>query len=389
VRLRVWSPDPEESAPYLAEILPYLWRLAEIQEAVDGGADLDLYPIGDAPAFARPYQAALRRPGVVILQDWNLHALVRGETRGRGGVRGYLREMRRSGGERGTFVARQVVRGLGGDLLPALFPLNDRLLEGSLAVVASTEYIRSRAARALPGRPVLHLPLHLLARRPGGALRREARRVRGLAEHDLLISAAGEAGSLARTMAVVDRLRGDFPSLRLEVLSSPDRLVDLAGADVVLALRVPSGGGVPPELVRAALLGIPTLVSAGTPGEEEFPEGTVVPVDPGPSEEAEIEALLRLLLGDPALRQAIGRLAREHVESRPPGLLADRLAAFLAGVERGKEAALRALDQDRAVEGSRLDYLMEDVRWAARDLGLAGARLGLEPLLAPLGKNPA
>jgi hypothetical protein len=389
VRLRVWSPDPEESAPYLAEILPSLWRLAEIQEAVDEGADLDLYPIGDAPAFGRPYQAALRRPGVVILQDWNLHALVRGETRGRGGVQAYLREMRRSGGERGTFVARQVVRGLGGDLLPALFPLNDRLLEGSLAVVASTEHIRSRAARALPGRPVLHLPLHLLARRPGGALRREARRVRGLAEHDLLISAAGEAGSLARAMAVADRLRGDFPSLRLEVLSSPDRLVDLAAADVVLALRVPSGGGVPPELVRAALLGIPTLVSAGTPGEEEFPEGTVVPVDPGPSEEAEIEALLRLLLGDPSLRHAIGRLAREHVESHPPRLLADRLAAFLAGVQRGKEAALRALDKDRADTGSRLDYLMEEVRWAARDLGLAGARLGLEPLLAPLGKDPA
>jgi hypothetical protein len=389
VRLRVWGPEPQESAPYLAEILPSLWRHAEIREAADEGADLDLYPIGNGPAFARPYQAALRRPGVVILQDWNLHALVRGETRGRGGVPGYLREMRRSGGERGTFVARQVVRGLGGDLLPALFPLNDRLLEGSLAVVASTEHIRSRVARALPGRPVLHLPLHLLAPRPGGALRREARRARGLAEPDLLVSAAGEAGSLARTKAALDRLRGDFPSLRLEILNSPVRLVDVAAADVVLALHVPSGGGVPPELVRAALLGIPTLVSAGTPGEEEFPEGAVVPVDPGPPEEAEIESLLRLLLGEPSLREAIGRLAREHVESYPPQLLADRLAAFLAGVERGKEAALRARDKDRAAEGSRLDYLMEEVRWAARDLGLAGARLGLEPLLAPLGKDPA
>jgi hypothetical protein len=278
---------------------------------------------------------------------------------------------------------------VGGDLLPSLFPLNDRLLEGSLAVVASTEHIRSRATRALPGRPVLHLPLHLLAPRAGGTARGEARRARGLAEHDLLVSAAGEAGSLARTKAALDRLRGDFPSLRLEVLSSPDRLVDLAAADVVLVLGVPSGGGVPPELVRAAYLGIPTLVSAGTPAEEEFPEGAVVPVDPGPSEEAEIEALLRLLLGDPSLRQAIGRLAREHVESHPPRLLADRLAAFLAGVERGKEAALRALDEDRATEGSRLGFLMEEVRWAARDLGLAGARLGLEPLLAPLGKDPS
>ncbi len=385
----MWSPEPEESAPYLAEILPPLWRHAEIQQAAEEGADLDLYPIGNDPAFARPYRAALRRPGVVILQEWTLHALVWAEARGQGEVRRYLREMRRSGGEAGTFVARQVVRGLGGDLLPALFPLNDRLLEGSLAVVASTEHVRSRVARALPGRPVLHLPLYSLVPRPTGPPRGEARRACGLAEHDLLLSAAGEAGSLARAKRVADRLRGDFPSLRLEVLTSPERLCDLAAADVMLALGVPSGGGVPPEVVRAALLGIPALVSAGTPAAEEFPEAAVVPVDPGPSEEAEIEALLRLLLGDPSLREAIGRLARKHVESHHPPLLADRLAAFLAGVERGREAALRALQTDRAAEGSRLDYLMEEVRWAARDLGLAGARLGLEPLLAPLGKDPS
>jgi hypothetical protein len=95
VRLRVWSPDPEESAPYLAEILPPLWQHAEIQQADDEGADLDLYSIGDGPSFVRPYRAALRRPGVLLLQEWNLHALVRAETRDRGGVKAYLREMRR------------------------------------------------------------------------------------------------------------------------------------------------------------------------------------------------------------------------------------------------------------------------------------------------------
>ena len=51
-----------------------------------------------------------------------------------GDVGSYAREMRRSHGATGSFVARQVARALGGDLLPALFPLNDRLLERSLAV---------------------------------------------------------------------------------------------------------------------------------------------------------------------------------------------------------------------------------------------------------------
>ena len=68
--------------------------------------------------------------------------------------------MRRAHGEAGSFVARQVARGLGGEMLPALFPLNDRLLEASLGIVGLTAYVASRAARRLPGRPVLRLPHH-------------------------------------------------------------------------------------------------------------------------------------------------------------------------------------------------------------------------------------
>ena len=67
---------------------------------------------------------------MVVLHDWSLHHLVLRETVERGDVAAYLREMRRAYGETGTFVGRQVARALGGDLLPALFPLNDRMLGG-------------------------------------------------------------------------------------------------------------------------------------------------------------------------------------------------------------------------------------------------------------------
>jgi hypothetical protein len=46
--------------------------------------------------------------------------------------------------------------------------------------------------------------------------------------------------------------------------------------------------------------------------------------------------------------------------------------------------ALAALQADRAREGTLLGDAMEEVRWGARDLGLVGVRLGLEPLLAEL-----
>jgi hypothetical protein len=65
------------------------------------------------------------------------------------------------------------------------------------------------------------------------------------------------------------------------------------------------------------------------------------------------------------------------------------LARFLAEVHAGKEAALDALQAERTEEGGLLGYLMEEVRWGARDLGLPGARLGLEALLRELvGTRP-
>src|SRR6185503_21283884 len=94
----------------------------------------------------------------------------------RGDVPGYLREMRRAYGETGAFVGRQVARALGGDLLPALFPLNDRILDASLAVVGLTRYVASRAERRLGDRPVLHLPHHVSLPLHPLPLREEARR---------------------------------------------------------------------------------------------------------------------------------------------------------------------------------------------------------------------
>ena len=173
MRLNLWSPLPP--VPFRHRRLrggePFpSWRVAfeltvvvEDPDAVDPAAvvgtavalrtpaaapdaDLDLYQIGNSPAHAFVYRAALARPGVVVLHEWSLHHLVLHETVERGDVSAYLREMRRAHGEAGTFVGRQVARALGGDLLPALFPLNDRLLESSLGIVALTEFVRARAA---------------------------------------------------------------------------------------------------------------------------------------------------------------------------------------------------------------------------------------------------
>jgi glycosyltransferase involved in cell wall biosynthesis len=443
LKLAVWSPlppSPSGIADYVAESLPPLGRHVELQlvveepSAVDDelrrhypvcrpeettGADLDLYHLGNSPSHAFVYRAALARPGVAFLHEWSLHHLVLRETVERGDVSRYLKEMRRAHGETGTFVGRQVARALGGDVLPALFPLNDRVLEESLAVVALTEDVRARAARRLPGRAVLHLPHHLSL--PEGSVvdRAEARRRLGIAPEALVLTAAGLATAAKRldvAMRVAGRLRKAHPSIQLVVagesdpgvpllewardaglggafrltgrLSLPDFVLHLCAADLVLALRFPSHGEISGALIRALGVGRAALVTAGSPASQEFPEGVIVPVDPGAVEETELEALVDHLLRKPALRERMGAVAREYVEHRHR--LDDTvatLAAFLERVQAGKDETLAALAADRP-RGGMLGFLMEEVRWAARDVGLPAVHLGLESLLGPLIEPP-
>ena len=423
MRLRVWSPRPPSPsgiADYVAESLPHLARGAEVElvsaDAAESGADLDVDHVGNSAAHAFAYRAAVRKPGVVFLHDWSLHHLVLGETVEKGDVAGYLREMRRAHGEAGTFVGRQVARGLGGDLLPALFPLNDRVLEGSLAVVGLTADIAARAARRLPGRPVLHLPHHLSLPLDPPPSRAAARRALGLPADALVLTAPGLATAAKRldvALRAAAVARRTHPSLRLVVagdvakdvplrawaqaagladsllvtgrLGLEDFVRHLCAADVVLCLRFPSHGEMSGALVRALGVGRPALVTAGTPAAMEFPDGVVVPVDPGPQEEAELVALLEALLGSRELRDGIARAARDHVR-RHHDLAAtvERLLGFLREVLAGKDRMLRALSAERAREGTLLAYALEEVRWAARDLGLAGAPSGVGAALQGL-----
>jgi glycosyltransferase involved in cell wall biosynthesis len=442
-RLAVWSPlppSPSGIADYVAESLPALARLFDVEAVTDDPdatdpalraavrvrasaespeADLHLYHVGNSPAHAFVYRAARARPGVVVLHDWSLHHLVLCETVERGDVSAYLREMRRAYGETGTFVGRQVARDLGGDLLPALFPLNDRVLEGSLGVVTLSAQTAARVARRLPGRPRLHLPHHLSLPIDPPPSRAESRARLGLPADAFVVTAPGLATVSKRlevAVRVMARLRADHPEAILVVAGASDprlplaawakesglgdglrvtgrlALVDferhLAAADAVLALRFPSHGEMSGAVVRALGVGRPVLVSAGSAADEEFPEGVVVPIDPGRREEAELEAFLRHLHASLSLRETIGELAAVHVRRHHQlAETTETLAGFLRAVEAGKAQALAALQADRTDEGGLLGYFMEEVRGGARDLGLAEVRLGLEGLFEPLARG--
>ena len=382
MRLALWTPSPD--AAWVAALLPLLRREAAV-EVVAGAAgrtpevDLDLYHVADDPAHVFVHRALRLRPGLVLLADWGLHRLVRAATVGDPAA--YLAEARRAHGERGTFVARQVLRGLGGEMLASLLTLNDRVLEASLGLVAFTEAVRFRAAARLPGRPVAHLPLDFVGRtgaRPGRDAARAALGVRG---DESLVAALTPQG--ARTLERVGGL------VRARVRPWPEReeeaLALLAAADVAVALEHPARGGLLPPIARAVAAGLPTLVSAGSAAAAEMEDGVVVKVSPGPRETEEVLALLARLLDDAALRGQVGALARDHARARcDPAPVAVALLALAREVGRTSAEARRAFAADRAEEGTLLAWALEEVCGNARDLGLVGLPLGLEPLVGPL-----
>lgn len=165
MRVAFWTPLPQ--AAWVTALAAELGRemdlvLVAAEPPERPPVELDLYHIAGSPAHGFVYGALLRRPGIVLLAEWGLHALVHAETAGRGDTVGYRREARRCHGDTGAFVARQVLGGLGG-ALPALVAMNQRVLDASLALVAFDADVARRAGERLVGRPVLHVPLD----RPG------------------------------------------------------------------------------------------------------------------------------------------------------------------------------------------------------------------------------
>lgn len=66
----------------------------------------------------------------------------------------------------------------------------------------------------------------------------------------------------------------------------------------------------------------------------------------------------------------------------------DRLMDFLQELLPQKEALLGALVAERAAEGTLLGDFLEEVRRAARDLGLSAVPAGVQPPLRELAGGP-
>ncbi len=381
--IHLFVDDYEPNNRAIVEQFP--WHPANEYEHVNQreAFDLNLYQIGNSSYHRYALNAALRFPGVVVLHDLVLQHLFLGLSVERGDTALYVSEMKRAYGERGAALGRQVAAALGSELLTSKFPLCERMIERSYGVLVLTRFVQRWLERRFGSIPVgkfigraphHYAPAPLLldpaSRRVDPATRRvvdtpaEARRVLGLPEEAFLVASFGLAARAKRIdralegfrrflatsaratdarFLVVGEVQEGYALNPALVAELGDRLVltgrqpmdrfymYMLACDVVVNLRFPSTGELSGTLIRTLGMGKPVLVSNTGPFAE-FPEHTVAFIDLGLPEVAAIAGTLRLFHERPELQAAMGRFAREHVESYYK--LEDEADAYMAFLEK-------------------------------------------------------
>jgi glycosyltransferase involved in cell wall biosynthesis len=399
--LETFTRDPRRSAAALPECPP-LRSYREFDPAADRTA---IYQLGNhAGHHAAIYRLALRRPGIAVLHEYVLHDLVRDCALEDGGPRAYAEELRYSLGRSGERLAARLAAD-GERPSPFAWPLFERIVDSSLAIVVHSRAARERVARSRPLARVrvvpLVAPVATAAPDAAGELRRDLEIPAGAP----IVGCFGVAAG-AKRLEVVLRAFGRLARRRDDVFllvagpGSPGFVRDstglggeiqrrvraldrvplerfqaaMAASDVALNLRFPTAGETSHTCLRLLGLARPVVVSdAGW--FAEIPDSCCAKVPTDALEERTLDALLEELLRSPDLRRALGengrRFAlREHAAERAVEAYAALVSEVAAAPRELEPPAPPLASWDRDDLDSEL---MVELAAALGDLGVTEA----------------
>jgi glycosyltransferase involved in cell wall biosynthesis len=268
--------------------------------------DTAIYHLGNSYFHEPLYRMFCRYPGIVVLHDFSLHHFQAARALQAGDYASYQRELAYALGLQGAQVGHEVRQGR--RTVPVYdWPLNERVIDLSLGLMAHSRYVISRvqAHRA-------DLPVRVVAQPKIPHRTNVKRQVPGWPDDALIFASAGQVTPgrqidlVLRAFAEVRRdcpqarflIAGEWrhPELELEQLLSDLQLQDavfylgfveqladfddwIAAADVLINLRYPTVGETSGVVLRALTAGVPVIVSDnGWYGE--LPETCCVKVPP-------------------------------------------------------------------------------------------------------------
>ena len=386
LRLAYFSPLPPARsgiADFSAELLPYLAHSADITLYVDDlqevkqslreqfeirlldryqqehwQYDLALYQMGNSEFHESLYPYLLHYPGVVVLHDLFVHHFIVHKTLGKGKFADYARELGYVLGKRGIYLAQEIRRGQASAPLFQL-PLNERILDASLGIIANSEYVAAYVRAYSPGTPVRVIPL--LARFESGKSRRHEL---GLDAEDILFASFGlitQAKQIERILETLSLLREHVANAHLLLVGDSVGDTDLAKllqayeltdvvhqvgyvpeittftdwihtADVVINLRYPTVGESSSTALRAMAIAKPVIVYDHG-WYAELPDTAVVKIPPL-DQDALLDSMTQLSRS-PKMRTKVGQSARQYAETncQPSSVAALYISALQATLD--------------------------------------------------------
>jgi len=343
--------------------------------------DLVIYQLGDeATLHGYMFDALQRWPGLVLLHDLVLHHAILGMTVNRGDPGGYVDEMRYSYGDFGEHVAQQVMSGHG-DMMPFEFPLCERVIDNSLAVVGFNQYMCEQVRQIRPDLPTRYVPYQFYlpegfpSNYDGAALRAEL----GLTDRKVAASFGFFIPDkrLGLCLRAFQRLVAHQPDAVYLLVGGHSPYYDLPGQlsamglsdsvrltgwqtavpfvqhmhvpDLAVHLRWPHIGGTLYTPIRLLGLGVPTITSAIEP-LAELPADGVVRITPNaPDEEEMLVAAMDYMLSNPSVAQAMAANGRRYVQREHAlASVVDLLVGFIDDVaSQRRELAARVVARRR------------------------------------------
>lgn len=162
------SPVKSGISHYSEDLLPYLLKYLDVDVFIDdyepakelrekfniyyyfefekkygqGEYDIILYHMGNNPYHFYLYPFLIKYPGITVLHDYVLHHFFAGLTLVKGDIKGYIEEFKYNSGKTGEELASLRLRGIWTDIQQFIYPLNKRIIDSSLGVIAHSDYIK-------------------------------------------------------------------------------------------------------------------------------------------------------------------------------------------------------------------------------------------------------